>query len=104
MKRGIKLLRKNLEMVFESQEEMAIKLGETLGIINLMLSDDMEIEDWFLEKIKEFIPNKDFEISKNLINLARKSDTSHTKTTEEIDEADKAEKEYYKIYPDIPKF
>ncbi|WP_320047607.1 hypothetical protein [uncultured Ilyobacter sp.] len=104
MKRGVKLLRLNLEKVFSTREELTKKIGESYGIINLMLSDDTEIEDWFLDRIKEYIPEKEFEMSKNLICLARKSDTTRTHTVAEIDSADEAEKQYYQIYPDLPIF
>ncbi|WP_319371794.1 hypothetical protein [uncultured Ilyobacter sp.] len=104
MKRGVKLLRLNLERVFLTREDMSKKIGESYGIINLMLSDDTEIENWFLDKIEEFIPPKEFQMAKNLIDLARKADTSRTHTILEIDTADEAEKEYYQIYPELPIF
>jgi hypothetical protein len=104
MKRGVRLLRANLERVFQTKEEISKKIGESYGIINLMLSDDTEIENWFLDKIEEFIPQKEFQMSKILIELARKSDTSRTHTVLEIDAADEAEKQYYEIYPELPIF
>lgn len=104
MKRGVKLLRSNLEKVFPTKEEMSKRIGESYYIINLMLSDDTEIENWFLDKIEEFVSQKEFKMSKDLIELARKADTSRTHTILEIDTADEAEKQYYQIYPELPIF
>lgn len=104
MKRGVKLLRSNLEKVFPTKEKLTKEIGESYGIINLMLSDDTEIEDWFLDRIKNYIPEKEFDMAKNLISLARRSDTTKTYTVTEIDNADEAEKQYYQIYPDLPIF
>lgn len=104
MKRGVKLLKSYLEKEFSTREKLSEKIGESYGIINLMLSDDTEIEDWFLDMIKKYIPEKEFEIAKELIYLARKSDTTKTHTVAEIDSADESEKQYYQIYPDLPIF